>query len=497
MYEAFYGLTTEPFRLSPDSSFCYQHTSYKKAKSYMQYALHRGEGFVMITGRPGTGKTTLINDLTSDFGDESVVCASIVSTQLQADDLLRMVLFNFGLDVDTDHKSVLLQRLETFLTNLQHEGRRPLLIIDETQDLSGSALEELRLLTNLQQNNKPLLQIFLVGQEGLREMVLQPHLEQLHQRIIAACHLQPLNQETTGEYVKHRLSQANWQNDPAIDEEVYPLIFKFSMGIPRWINLICSRMLLHGMVEERHELVVDDIVGVIDGLIQEQLLPRELEANLDVLREQRAPSGNESGEYLVNVSEDPRAYNEFSEASRNSQNQQEATPTPLSAQGSAGIGKSVVTEMGHHRPERSQLPNVDHAHSFEARGSTFADIQRESNQVDEREQARRNSAKKIRVVIPKNNSLSDQQLCEKVSTLLYERLAPLLFGKSTESRYRIFLDFIDGLEIDGTPIPISNGAFDFNNTGPAGFMVWLESANNDLSRNIKDILWGLFEQVDR
>ncbi|MET0093798.1 MAG: AAA family ATPase, partial [Sedimenticola sp.] len=246
----------------------------------------------MITGRPGTGKTTLINDLTSEFSDESVVYASIVSTQLQADDLLRMVLFNFGLDVDTDHKSVLLQRLETYLTNLQHEGRRPLLIIDETQDLSGSALEELRLLTNLQQNNKPLLQIFLVGQEGLREMVLQPHLEQLHQRIIAACHLQPLNLETTGEYIKHRLHTANWQNDPAIDEEVYPLVFKFSMGIPRWINLICSRMLLHGMVEERHQLEVDDIVGVIDGLIQEQLLPRELEANLDMLREQRAPSGN-------------------------------------------------------------------------------------------------------------------------------------------------------------------------------------------------------------
>jgi len=273
MYESFYGFREEPFRLSPDSRLCFPHASYRKAKAYMQYALQRREGFVMVTGRPGTGKSTLINDLTEELRRERGLFAALSCTQIEADDLLRLVVLNFGLDGRTAQKSLLLHDLQGLLMRLYREGRRPLLIIDEAQDLPPRALEELRLLTNLQQNNQPLLQIFLVGQEELRDTVLAPGLEQLHQRIVAACHLLPLDAETTGAYIEHRLRHVGWTDNPTLDPAVYPLIAHYSQGVPRLINLICSRLLLHGMVEERHALNTDDLRQAIDGLSEEQLLP--------------------------------------------------------------------------------------------------------------------------------------------------------------------------------------------------------------------------------
>ncbi len=276
MYEKFYAFKEEPFRLSPDSRLCFRHGSYRKAKAYMHYALHRGEGFVMVTGRPGTGKSTLINDLVLELANSNVQFSKLTSTQLEADDLLRLVVLDFGLDGSVDNKAMLLHRLNTYLQRLHHEGRRPLLIIDEAQDLSASALEELRLLTNLQQNNQPLLQIFLVGQEELRDLVMSRRLEQLHQRIVAACHLNPLDEETTREYILHRLHHVGWKEDPELDEAVFPYIHKYSLGIPRLINLICSRLLLHGMVEELHRLGEEDVRTAIESLAMEQLLPNNL-----------------------------------------------------------------------------------------------------------------------------------------------------------------------------------------------------------------------------
>ena len=272
MYEAFYGLTEEPFRLSPDSRLCFRHPSYKKAKAYMQYALHRGEGFVMVTGQPGTGKSTLINDLTSDLSANKATYASLTCTQIEADDLLRLVVLKFGLDGKTAEKALLIHNLERYLQRLHHEGRRPLLIIDEAQDLSATALEELRLLTNLQQNNHPLLQIFLVGQAELRTTVLSPGLEQLHQRIVAACHLDPLSVEVTEEYIKHRLKHVGWNEDPSFDPALFESIHEYSRGIPRLINLICSRLFLHGMVEELHHFGMSDIETVLESLVEEHLL---------------------------------------------------------------------------------------------------------------------------------------------------------------------------------------------------------------------------------
>jgi len=276
MYEKFYNLREEPFRLSPDSRLCYDHTSYKKAKSYMEYAMHRGEGFIMITGRPGTGKTTLINQIMSEMLDSNVVVSTIECSQLEANDLLRTAVYRFGLAGETDHKSQLLNNLETYLVRLRREDKRAVLIVDEAQALSKSAVEELRLLTNLQSANQPLLQIFLVGQEELLSLVHSPQLQQLHQRIIATCTLETLDPLQTEEYIKYRLGQVGWSGDPELDPAIFPFIQSFSLGIPRWINLICSRLFLHGMIEEHHHLGLSELKEVLTGLLKEQLLAPQI-----------------------------------------------------------------------------------------------------------------------------------------------------------------------------------------------------------------------------
>jgi general secretion pathway protein A len=286
MYESFYHFKAEPFRLSPDHRFCFSHKSYAKAKAYMQYAIHRAEGFVMVTGKPGTGKTTLVNDLVEGLSSSKIVVATIVSTQLEADDLLLLVSCNFGLDIDAPNKAVVLQGLSVRLRRFHEEGTRALLIIDEAQDLSASALEELRLLTNLQLNNQPLLQIFLVGQENLRDLVQKPSMEQVHQRLVAACHLESLNEEDTKAYIKHRLDRVGWKDDPTIDEGVYDVVYQFSQGIPRRINLVCSRFLLHGSVEEKHRIRAADVRTVVQELQHEQLTPIGFKAELPPLFEE-------------------------------------------------------------------------------------------------------------------------------------------------------------------------------------------------------------------
>lgn len=271
MYESFYSFSTEPFRLTPDHRMCFRHPSYQKAKTYMEYALRRREGFIMITGEPGTGKTTLINDLLDNLPTENLVTARLDSIHLESEELLRMVAFSFGLEGESLDKTTLVRNITQFLTEKSQAGKKGLLIVDESQALSPSALEELRLLSNLQDNEGPLLQVFLVGQEGLMEVMQRSDMAQLHQRLIAACHLEPLAADQTESYIKHRLSAVGWGGDPDFHEEVFPIIHEFSHGIPRRINLICSRLLLSGYVHEKHELGVEDVQHAIEDLREEKL----------------------------------------------------------------------------------------------------------------------------------------------------------------------------------------------------------------------------------
>ena len=281
MYEVFYKLSADPFRMSPDYRFAYPHQSYQKARDYLEYGLLKGEGLVIVTGIPGTGKSTVINDLLAQYGDQDIVVTKIVTTQVEVDDLLRLMAYSFGIDAENRDKATLLRRIEEFL-NLQYEaGRRVLLIIDEAQNLSGRALEELRLLTNIQQEDEFHLQMFLLGQPPLKELIRRPGMEQLRQRLIAACHFEPLDVEETQAYVEYRMAVADWTGDPEFSDSAFELIQHHSGGIPRRINLICGRLLLHGRVNEKHFLDEEDVLEVIEEL------PPEMQVEVSDL--ERAP----------------------------------------------------------------------------------------------------------------------------------------------------------------------------------------------------------------
>ena len=271
MYEHFFNLSADPFRLSPDPRFCYKHPHYARAKAYMAYAFRRAEGFVMVTGQPGTGKTTLIGDMVEYLAEENAAVANLVSTQLAADDMLRMVGNAFGVVTNKTDKSTILQCLQNCFLKCRRQRRRALLIVDEAQDLRAEAMEELRLLTNMQHEGMPLLQIFLLGQPELREKIQGSSMEPVHQRIIAASHLEPLPEEETRAYVEHRLKVVGWQGDPAISTAVFPIIYRFSGGIPRRINLFCNRLLLHAYVEREHRIGIAD-ARVVTGELQEERL---------------------------------------------------------------------------------------------------------------------------------------------------------------------------------------------------------------------------------
>ena len=283
IHETVYKLNADPFRLSPDHRFAYGHRSYARSKAYLDYALLQGEGFVMITGAPGTGKTTLIREIMANIDIASVQVATLTSTQLRTRDLLQMVATAFNLRFIDADKATLLTALEQFLQQQSQSGRRAVLIVDEAQGLSVSALEELRLLANLQRDNQMLLQVFLLGQDKLRDLIGSPGMEQLRQRVVASSHLEPLSLDDTVNYVQYRLTQAGWQGDPEFGSDALQLIHKYSGGIPRRINLICTRLLLSGGMRDRHAFDGQDAQDVILELQQERLIdPDTADTQVDV-----------------------------------------------------------------------------------------------------------------------------------------------------------------------------------------------------------------------
>jgi putative secretion ATPase (PEP-CTERM system associated) len=266
MYESFYGLTAKPFQLSPDPEFFFGSRGHRRAMAYLEYGLHQAEGFIVVTGEVGAGKTTLVQQLLRRLPVNNVVPVQIVTTQLEAEDLVRIVASSFGLPTDTPDKSTLLIRLEQYLRQLHAEGKRALLIVDEAQNLGARAIEELRMLSNFQVGTKAILQSFLLGQPELRDLMQRPEMRQLKQRIIAAYHLGPLDRAETQQYIEHRLAHVGWKNDPAFDTAAFDRIFAVTHGIPRRINSLADRLLLSGFLAERHQLGEQDVVEVADEL---------------------------------------------------------------------------------------------------------------------------------------------------------------------------------------------------------------------------------------
>ena len=255
MYEAFYGLSSKPFQLNPDPSFYFGSKQHRRAKAYLDYGVSRNEGFIVITGEIGAGKTTLLRALIDDLHGSNVVVGHLVTTQLGAEDTLRMVGASFGFKVKDVPKSELLITLEAFLISQTTKGKRCLLIVDEAQNLTPRAVEE------------------LVGQPEFREILQRPEMEQFRQRVAATCHIGPLDLDETQHYIEHRLKCAGSTGKPSFAPEAFEAIFKASGGIPRRINSVCDRVLLAGFLAGKTHLELSDVDEVVKEFAQEAAVP--------------------------------------------------------------------------------------------------------------------------------------------------------------------------------------------------------------------------------
>ena len=273
MYEAFYGLSTKPFQLNPDPNFYFASKQHRRAKAYLEYGVSRNEGFIVITGEIGAGKTMVLRSLIEGLNGSNVITGHLVTTQLGAEDTLRMVGAAFGFRVKDVPKSELLITLEAFLISQTSKGKRCLLIVDEAQNLTPRAVEELRMLSNFQFGNQALLQSFLVGQPEFRAILQQPEMEQFRQRVAATCHIGPLDADETRAYIEHRLKCAGSTGKPSFEAGAFGAIYAASGGIPRRINSIADRLLLAGFLAGRHHLTADDVNEVVSEFQQENRVP--------------------------------------------------------------------------------------------------------------------------------------------------------------------------------------------------------------------------------
>ena len=280
MYESFYGLDSKPFQLTPDPAFFFASKWHKRAMSYLQYGLSQAEGFIVITGDIGTGKTTIANSLLAEIEDD-IVAAQIVTPKLTPDELVKMVASKFGINTAGLTKADILKELESFLYALSQQGRRALLLVDEAQNLPLETIEELRMLSNFQQNGKPLLQSFLLGQEELQPILRAPNMEQFRQRIVASCHLAPLVAEEVVRYIEYRMEHAGWDRGALFSQEAYSRIHEFTRGVPRKINTLMDRILLYGFLEELETLDEEAVNAVISEVKDEMFVPDSPLAEMD------------------------------------------------------------------------------------------------------------------------------------------------------------------------------------------------------------------------
>ncbi|MFC3099589.1 XrtA/PEP-CTERM system-associated ATPase [Altererythrobacter lauratis] len=274
MFDDFYGLTGKPFQLTPDPEFYFRSVTHRKALSYLGYGLAQGEGFIVITGEVGAGKSTLVAHMMANIDPAQVTVAQVVTSKLDGEEIVHVVAQAFGLDIEGHDKASALGAIEALLHDEARAGRRCLLVVDEAQNLAVSALEELRMLSNFQLGNHPLLQTLLLGQPEFRTTLQShPDLEQLRQRVIAAHHLEPMQKCEIEPYIVHRLEKVGWQGNPAFDQRVFAELYEASGGVPRRVNQIANRLLLLGAVEERSRIDAAMLQSVLDEMAGERAFP--------------------------------------------------------------------------------------------------------------------------------------------------------------------------------------------------------------------------------
>ncbi|KPH61668.1 XrtA/PEP-CTERM system-associated ATPase [Novosphingobium sp. ST904] len=267
MFDQFYGFEGRPFQLTPDPAFYFESVTHRKALSYLGYGLAQGEGFVVITGEVGAGKSTLVSHLMATIDPARLTAACVVTSALDGEEIVHVVAQAFGLPVAGHDKASALGAIEGFLHAEARAGRRCLLIVDEAQNLSVDAIEELRMLSNFQLGSHPLLQTLLLGQPEFRTTLLESdQLEQLRQRVIATHHLTAMQVREVQPYIEHRLNCVGWKGNPGFDHRVFAEIHEATGGIPRRINQIVNRLLLLGAVEQRSLIDLQMLAEVLAEL---------------------------------------------------------------------------------------------------------------------------------------------------------------------------------------------------------------------------------------
>ncbi|MEZ4600273.1 MAG: XrtA-associated ATPase [Syntrophotaleaceae bacterium] len=291
MYELFFNLTTKPFSLVPDPRFLFLSKTHRKAIRYLDYGLREGAGFILLTGEVGSGKTTLVKDFIGRL-DRSTVLAMIFNTSIGGDQLLASINEEFGLDVHGRDRVGLQRDLNDFLIAQYSAGIRPILMIDEAQNLSPEALEDVRMLSNLEAADSKLLQIILIGQPELQTTLDQHSMRQLRQRIGISCHLSALAPDEIEDYIFYRLDKAGNRDAVTFEPGSFEIIFRYSSGIPRLVNRICDFLLLAAFSDETRNLSLDLVQEVAieagdnaeaAGSIQFQLESASLEERLKKL----------------------------------------------------------------------------------------------------------------------------------------------------------------------------------------------------------------------
>lgn len=263
MYELFYGLNCRPFRISPDIDCFYLSHTHKRALAHLRYGLQQAEGFVVLTGLPGTGKTLLLTLLTSELKKQNVQIARIDNALMEDADLLPAILSSFNLPIFEFQQRALVSQLEAFLLSKAALGQRSIIVIDDAQNLSPRSLEALRLLSNLQYKSHSVLQILLVGDTALEEAICGSGNHLLRQRVTLTYQINPIHLQETKNYINHRLVHAGWSADPEVKEDVYTVIHKLSGGIPGKINRLFDRLLMQGMLQKKHTLSGKDVNNLL------------------------------------------------------------------------------------------------------------------------------------------------------------------------------------------------------------------------------------------
>jgi general secretion pathway protein A len=265
MYEEYFRLKEKPFSLTPDPEFLFLSESHQQALDHLLFGLESGEGFIVVTGDIGVGKTTVCRALLRRI-PERFSTALVVNTLLTEKELLRTILADFGVDVPEGTRKDLLDALNRFLLAEAESDRRPVLIIDEAQNLAPPLLEQVRLLSNLETEKRKLLQIVLFGQKELQEKLRLPELRQFNQRVTVRARILPLDRRETARYIHHRLSVAGAGGGAFLSSSAEKMLYRRSLGVPRRVNQLCDRALLAACLRGAARVEREDVMRAVESL---------------------------------------------------------------------------------------------------------------------------------------------------------------------------------------------------------------------------------------